>query len=93
MNTLTFPFSPFTEVPRDKASGQDPYASEAQTKTLLRLGAQYRLKHIQAADMITNDEARDRSGHGAGALPASFHPNWVRTNPIWVFNLAKAQRP
>ena len=31
MNTLTFPLSATPEMPRDKASVQDPYASEAQT--------------------------------------------------------------
>jgi hypothetical protein len=62
VNTLTFPHSAVTEVPRDKASGQDPYASEAQTNALLRFGAQYLLQRIQAADMITTDEAATLSG-------------------------------
>lgn len=43
-------------------SGQDPYASEAQTKALLRFGAQYRLQRIQSADMITTNEAAAQSG-------------------------------
>jgi hypothetical protein len=62
MNTLTFPLSVAPEMPRDKASGQDTYASEAQTNALLRFGAQYRLQRIQAADMITTDEAAALSG-------------------------------
>jgi excisionase family DNA binding protein len=62
MNTLTFPLSAIPDLPRDKASGQDPYASEAQTNALLRFGAQYRLQRIQAADMITTDEAAALSG-------------------------------
>jgi hypothetical protein len=62
MNTLTFPLSAIPDLPRDKASGQDPYASEAQTNALLRFGAQYRLQRIQAADMITTDEAATLSG-------------------------------
>lgn len=62
MNTLTFPLSAIPDLPRNNASGQDPYASEAQTNALLRLGAQYRLQRIQAADMITTDEAATLSG-------------------------------
>jgi hypothetical protein len=62
MFTLPFPLSAAPEMPRDKASEQDPYASEAQTKALLRFGAQYRLQRIQAADMITTDEAAALSG-------------------------------
>jgi hypothetical protein len=38
-------------------SKQFPYASEAQTYALLGFGEQYRLQRIQAADMITTDEA------------------------------------
>ena len=57
MNTLTFPLSAIPDLPGDKASGHGSYASEAQTKALLRFGAQYRLQRIQAADMITTDEA------------------------------------
>jgi hypothetical protein len=38
-------------------NGQDPYVSEAQTKAILRFGSQYRLQRMQAADMITTDEA------------------------------------
>ncbi|WP_291914177.1 hypothetical protein [Limnohabitans sp.] len=62
MNTLAFPPPAAPEMPRDKASGLDPYASEAQTNALLRFGAQYRLQRIQAADMITTDEAAALSG-------------------------------
>ena len=62
MNTLTFPFSAAPEIPQDRDNGQDYYASAAQTKALLRLGAQYRLQRIQAADMITTDEAAALSG-------------------------------
>lgn len=62
MNTLTSPLSATPEMPQDKDNGQDYDASEAQTKALLRLGAQYRLQRIQAADMITTDEAATLSG-------------------------------
>jgi hypothetical protein len=62
MFTLPFPLSAAPEMPRDKASEQDPYASEAQTKALLRFGAKYRLQRIQTADMITTDEAAALSG-------------------------------
>eukprot|EP01030_Chromulinospumella_sphaerica_P004016 gene4016-3928_t len=62
LNTLTFPLSAAPEIPQDKDNGQDYYASAAQTKALLRFGAQYRLQRIQAADMITTDEAATLSG-------------------------------
>jgi hypothetical protein len=62
MNTLSFPLSATQDLNRDKASAQDPYASESQTNALLRFGAQYRLQRIQAADMITTDEAATLSG-------------------------------
>ena len=55
MYTLPFPLSAAPEMPRDKASEQDPYASEAQTNALLRFGAQYRLQRIQAAALGSTD--------------------------------------
>jgi hypothetical protein len=55
MYTLPFPLSAAPEMPRDKASEQDPYASEAQTNALLRFGPQYRLQRIQAAALGSTD--------------------------------------
>ena len=76
MNTLTFPLSGIPDLPRNKASGQDPYASEAQTNALLRLGALYRLQRIQAADMITTDEAAALSGTTRVTMNA-----WIKNWP------------
>lgn len=62
MNTLFYPLSATPDLPRDKATDRDPYASAAQTNALLRFGAQYRLQRIQAADMITTDNAAAMTG-------------------------------
>lgn len=58
MNALTPPFSvAFDAVNPRRFAKLDPYASEAQTTALLRRGAEYRIHRINAADMITTDEA------------------------------------
>jgi excisionase family DNA binding protein len=62
MNTLTFPLSVAFETPTRRAAPADPYASEAQTAVLLRSGAAYRRERMQAADMITTDEAAELAG-------------------------------
>jgi len=62
MNTLTFPLSVALETPTRRAVSVDPYASEAQTDALLRSGAAYRRERMQAADMITTDEAAELAG-------------------------------
>jgi len=62
MNTLTFPLSVALETPTRRAVSADSYASEAQTDALLRSGAAYRRERIQAADMITTDEAAELTG-------------------------------
>jgi hypothetical protein len=62
MNTLTFPLSVALETPSRRAAPTDPYATEAQTGALLRSGAAYRRDRMQAADMITTDEAADLAG-------------------------------
>jgi hypothetical protein len=62
MNSLTFPFSVALDNPARRSAHADPYASEAQTDALLRSGAAYRRERIQAADMITTDEAADLAG-------------------------------
>ena len=62
MNTLTFPLSVALEpTARRKAPG-DSYASEAQTDALLRSGSAYRRERIQAADMLTTEEAAELAG-------------------------------
>ena len=63
MNTLTSPFSVvFDSINPRLSSTADPYATEAQTTALLRRGADYRRQRINAADMITTDEAAELSG-------------------------------
>jgi excisionase family DNA binding protein len=62
MNTLTFPLSVALETHARRSVPADPYASEAQTTALLRSGAAYRRERIQAADMITTDEAAELAG-------------------------------
>lgn len=62
MNSLTFPLSVALDTPARRAAHAEPYASEAQTNALLRSGAAYRRERIQAADMITTEEAADLAG-------------------------------
>lgn len=65
MTTLTIP-SPFaTENSqlRHVTSAHDrPYATAAQTQAVLRSGAQYRRERMEAADMISTDEAAILAG-------------------------------
>ena len=62
MNTLSFPFSVALENPSRRSVPADPYASEAQTDALLLSGAVYRRERMQAADMISTDEAAELAG-------------------------------
>ena len=62
MNSLTFPLSVALDTPARRAAHAEPYASEAQTNALLQSGAAYRRERIQAADMITTEEAADLAG-------------------------------
>ncbi len=63
MNTLTIPsgFGLDTTAPRRVAT-DSPYASAAQTQALLQSGAQYRRERMDAADMISTDEAAELAG-------------------------------
>ena len=63
MNTLAInqPFATETAQPRH-GSTDSPYATAAQTQALLRSGAQYRRDRMDAADMITTDEAAALAG-------------------------------
>ena len=74
MNTLTFPLSVALETPIRRAVSADPYASEAQTDALLRSGAAYRRERMQAADMITTDEAAELAGTSRVTINA-----WIKT--------------
>lgn len=64
MNTLANPLGSTEKAPRRSAARApaDAYASEAQTTALLRSGAAYRRERIQAADMVTTDEAAELAG-------------------------------
>ena len=64
MNTLTIhsPFATETAQPRHGSTADSPYATAAQTQALLRSGAQYRRERMDAADMISTDEAAALAG-------------------------------
>lgn len=64
MNTFTIhsPFATEAAQPRHGATADSPYATAAQTQALLRSGAQYRRDRMDAADMITTDEAAALAG-------------------------------
>ena len=63
MNTLTL-LSPFTTetVSTHHVSSESPYATAAQTAAVLRSGAQYRRDRMDAADMISTDDAAALAG-------------------------------
>lgn len=76
MNTLSI-HSPFaTEIvqARSGALTDSPYATAAQTQALLRSGAQYRRERMDAADMITTDEAAALAGATRVTVNA-----WIKT--------------
>jgi hypothetical protein len=59
--TLTSPFAPESTQQRYD-SDLSPYATAAQTAAVLRSSAQYRRERMDAADMITTDEAAALAG-------------------------------
>ena len=86
MNTLTLlsPFATETAQPRDAATNS-PYASAAQTGAVLRSGAQYRRDRMDAADMITTDEAAELAGTSRVTVNA-----WIKSGRcIGVSNLRR----
>lgn len=64
MNTLTIhsPFATQTAQSRHGFTTDSLYATAAQTQALLRSGAQYRRERMEAADMISTDEAAELAG-------------------------------
>ena len=64
MNTLAIPLGATVKEPRLSTARlpADAYAHEAQTTMLMRSGAAYRRERIQAADMVTTDEAAELAG-------------------------------
>lgn len=86
MNTLSIT-SPYasgnTNDRRDSPS--DPYASATQTAAVLRSGAQYRRDRMEAADMITTDEAANLAGTSRVTINA-----WIKAGRcIGVSNLRR----
>lgn len=75
MNTLTLhsPFATKPAQPRHEATAS-PYASAAQTAALLRSGVQYRRDRMEAADMITTDEAAELAGTSRVTINA-----WIKS--------------
>ncbi len=75
MNTLSIS-SPFalSNAEDRRGAAQDPYASAAQSADLLRAGAQYRRDRIEAADMITTDEAAELAGTSRVTINA-----WIKS--------------
>jgi len=62
-----------------------PYASAAQTVAVLRSGAQYRRDRMEAADMITTDEASELAGTSRVTINA-----WIKSGRcIGVSNLRR----
>ncbi len=63
MNTLAL-HSPFANgaAPVRQTVADSPYATAAQTAAVLRSGAQYRRDRMEAADMVTTDEAAELAG-------------------------------
>lgn len=86
MNTLsiTSPYAPGNVHDRPDAPS-DPYASAAQSAALLRSGAQYRRDRMEAADMITTDEAAELAGTSRVTINA-----WIKAGRcIGVLNLRR----
>ena len=86
MNTLTLtsPFAPDSAQQRH-GSDSSPYATAAQTAAVLRSGAQYRRDRMDAADMITTDEAAVLAGTTRVTINA-----WIKSGRcIGVANLRR----
>ena len=86
MSTLTI-HSPFaTETAQSHHEAADsPYASATQTAALLRSGVQYRRDRMEAADMITTDEAAELAGTSRVTVNA-----WIKSGRcIGVANLRR----
>jgi len=86
MNTLTIhsPFATHTAQSRHEAN-DSPYASATQTAVLLRSGVQYRRDRMEAADMITTDEAAELAGTSRVTINA-----WIKSGRcIGVSNLRR----
>lgn len=86
MNTLSIS-SPFAlgNAPARQEAPSDPYASAAQSAEVLRSGAQFRRDRMEAADMITTDEAALLAGTSRVTINA-----WIKAGRcIGVSNLRR----
>ena len=86
MNTLTLT-SPFASDSAQSQHGStsSPYATAAQTAAVLRSGAQYRRDRMDAADMISTDEAAALAGTTRVTINA-----WIKSGRcIGVANLRR----
>ena len=109
MNTITLT-SPFAQDSAQIRHGSptSPYATTAHTAAVLRSGAQYRRDRMDAADMITTDEAAALAGTtrvtinawiksgrciGVANLRRGFKlPRWQFEPAIWPALLPVAQQ-
>ena len=86
MNTLsiTSPFA-LADTRDQNYAPSDPYATESQSAAVMRSGAQYRRDRMEAADMITTDEAAALSGTSRVTVV-----NWIKNGRcIGVSNLRR----
>ncbi|EHL24834.1 hypothetical protein KYG_00932 [Acidovorax sp. NO-1] len=86
MNTLSIS-SPFAHlnVQDSQTSSSDPYASAAQSAAVLRSGAQFRRNRMDAADMVSTDEAALLAGTSRVTINA-----WIKSRRcIGVSNLRR----
>lgn len=86
MNTLAITSPYATGNPSERRDApSDPYASATQSAALLRSGAQYRRERMEAADMITTDEAAELAGTSRVTINA-----WIKAGRcIGVSNLRR----
>lgn len=87
MNTHSFtsPYAPGNDQTRRRETPADPYASVAQSAALLRSGAQYRRDRMEAADMVSTDDAADLAGTSRVTINA-----WIKAGRcIGVSNLRR----
>lgn len=83
-STLTSPFASKSAQARDD-SNANPYATPAQSAAVLRSGAQYRRERMDAADMMTTDEAAALAGTTRVTINA-----WIKSGRcIGVANLRR----
>ena len=84
ISTLTSPFASESAQARHDSTA-NPYATAAQSAAVLRSGAQYRRERMDAADMMTTDEAAALAGTTRVTINA-----WIKSGRcIGVANLRR----